>query len=102
MNFESVPTWFGPLTLAAIWVLAMLAIIISNWRIRRASFVAGTRAHQISWVNFVPILVLFVAIQWILNNWHRWLGDILALGIHLAVLTILVVRSARNRRKQEQ
>jgi len=87
--------WVGPAVVLFIWTAMFVGVIVSNFRIRRLA-AAGERPRQTSWLNFVPILVIALTLQVLLNWWRLWLGDAIVLAFHVAAFVLVVFQNRRG------
>lgn len=82
---------FWALLLGTIWT----QILITRRRARQRR----EPAHSISWIEFVPILLIAIATTFLLNRWHHDLGYPIVGGLHLALLFVIAAVAGHRRAK---
>ena len=83
---------FWALLLGTIWT----QVLITRHRARQLR----EPAHSISWIEFVPILLIAIAATFLLNRSHHDLGYLIVGGLHLALVLVIAAvaihRSAKS------
>lgn len=76
----------GLFTIIASWCLLLGSILVSNISSRRRARDPGAVRHDISWIEFIPFLVLAIVITAAMNRWHAELGFVVVGALHGALI----------------
>ena len=79
----------GLCVIVGFWTLLLATIWTHNLVTRRGARRRREPAHSISWIEFVPILLIAIAMTFLLNRWHRGLGYPIVGGLHVALILVI-------------
>jgi hypothetical protein len=89
----------GLSVIVGFWALLLGTIWTQNLVTRRRARRRQEPAHSISWIEFVPILMIAIATTFLLNSWHRGLGYPLVGGLHVALVLVIAAVALHRRAK---
>ena len=96
----------------SVLAIAGLCIIVGFWTLlfgtiwtqivvtRRRARQRDEPVHSISWIEFVPIVLIATAATFLLNRWHDGLGYQIVGGLHLALILAIAAVAFRRRAKR--
>lgn len=90
----------GLCIIVGFWTLLFGAIWMQIVVTRRRSRQRDEPVHSISWIEFVPILLVATAATFLLNRWRDGLGYQIVGGLHLALILAIAVLAFHRRRKR--
>lgn len=96
----SVLARLGLCVIVGFWVLLLGTIWTENLVTRRRARRRQEPAHSISWIEFVPLLLIAIAATFVLNRWHYGLGFAIAGGVHLALILVIAAVALHRRAKR--
>jgi len=89
----------GLCVIVGFWALLLGIIWTQNVVTRRRARQRGEPAHSISWIEFVPVLMIAIAATFLLNRWHHGLGYPVVGGVHLALILVIAAVALHRRAK---